>query len=1228
VIVCRPGPEPCWGGRCGPQTIANLGAATLKKLLSALITLPVALVAAVLIVPSFVDWNQYRGELAAQGKALTGRDITIGGDISIALLPAPQVVARDVRMANLIGAAVPDMVRLGSLEVRIALGPLLGGNIQVETVRLIEPVIELEVLADGRRNWDLAAAASRDTAPAAAPTATTGAADPAAVPPALAVSLDNFVIKDGLFVYRDGRSATVETVKVETATIAAASLSGPFESAGRLELKGVAFDYEATVGAIINQRTAPLNLVSGVEAGTTRIQLDGTLVGLAETPKFKGKVKAAGKDLAGLVRMASGEGPLPGFLGQPFGIEGEMVAAATGAEVKSLVMNLGDTEAKGALTVKAENGVTTAARLTVRHVNLDKWLDMPDALPAKAASAPPPAEAKRKDGTPKASIKLVPRKAAGPPAPPTQAFALPAGLAGSLVAAVDTVTFRGGLVRQVKANIELAEGDVTISQLSAQLPGGSEFALFGVVGADKGKPRFEGSVEGKVNDLRRLLGWLGVKAPPVPSDRLRTLKMSGEISATAQEVQASAIKLKIDNTGITGGVTVALRRRLAFGADLALDSLNLDSYLTGQAKADRKPQEAAPAKESAAGAEKQATPANPFAALTLLNTIDANLTARVGSVIFRRTTIKNVVLDATLFNGTLKLRRASVADLAGVSVKASGTVAGLAGVPELKGVRFQLGGANLGRLFRLADVKPPVAPNKLGAVKINADLEGSLLQPRVKMRVKAAGVDASVSGSVSALTLFGGLKLKLTASHPNLVRLLGKLDVDYRPAGPIGAVKFAALVAGDPSKVTLSGIDAKIGAVTVKGSAALGLTGPRPKVSADLTTSKIIVDRFLPAKRAAWLPGRPPVWRARSAVVPAAWPGPVPFAQRSGVRPVAAKSGAAGRWPRDPIDLAALRAFDADLKVKAASLVFDTYALNKAQVTATVKDGVLRAERLTGVLFGGDLNATATVTSAPVLGVDAAMTLKNADVRRALGAVAGKSAAGGWINMDLAVVSRGPSVADLVAALGGKGNLALRGLDVKGGARGTALASILQLLTAVQGLGGGLAGKGGGLADVTGSFLIERGVARTQDLKLVSDLSNGAARGSVDLANWTLDVEGQLTMAQNLLTRLLASKVRIPQQVPFKVKGALDAPKVTLLRGSTGGAPQGGTGIKPLDKLLEKKGLGGVLDKIIPRQKSTAAPPAPAPSTDGTLAPPPPPPPTEQKKIRPEDILKQIFKVR
>lgn len=164
----------------------------MKKILFASIGLIVVLAAAVLIVPSFIDWNAYKDDIAALVKRATGRDLLIAGDIDINVLPAPALVARDVRLANLPGATASDMVRLKSMQVRIALLPLLGGSVQVQTIRLIEPVIEIEVFADGHSNLSFTAAgkeapgvgALASGAPAGAPLAnapTPGASFPAAV---------------------------------------------------------------------------------------------------------------------------------------------------------------------------------------------------------------------------------------------------------------------------------------------------------------------------------------------------------------------------------------------------------------------------------------------------------------------------------------------------------------------------------------------------------------------------------------------------------------------------------------------------------------------------------------------------------------------------------------------------------------------------------------------------------------------------------------------------------------------------------------------------------------------------------------------------------------------------------------------------------------------------------------------------------------------------------------
>ncbi len=57
---------------------------------------------AALIVPSFINWNDYKDEIAAAGVSkLTGRTLVIGGDIGLTLLPALGVVAEDVRLANI-----------------------------------------------------------------------------------------------------------------------------------------------------------------------------------------------------------------------------------------------------------------------------------------------------------------------------------------------------------------------------------------------------------------------------------------------------------------------------------------------------------------------------------------------------------------------------------------------------------------------------------------------------------------------------------------------------------------------------------------------------------------------------------------------------------------------------------------------------------------------------------------------------------------------------------------------------------------------------------------------------------------------------------------------------------------------------------------------------------------------------------------------------------------------
>ncbi|MCG8546438.1 MAG: AsmA family protein, partial [Alphaproteobacteria bacterium] len=134
----------------------------MKKLLIGLVALVVLLIAAVLIAPSFIDWNAQKQQITAAVRDATGRDLTIRGDIDITILPSPALRVEDVRFANVAGATSPDMVQLKEARVSVAFGPLFEGRLAA-VVTLVRPIIHLEKLADGSASWNFAAA---DTAPA------------------------------------------------------------------------------------------------------------------------------------------------------------------------------------------------------------------------------------------------------------------------------------------------------------------------------------------------------------------------------------------------------------------------------------------------------------------------------------------------------------------------------------------------------------------------------------------------------------------------------------------------------------------------------------------------------------------------------------------------------------------------------------------------------------------------------------------------------------------------------------------------------------------------------------------------------------------------------------------------------------------------------------------------------------------------------------------------------
>src|SRR5690606_15230250 len=115
----------------------------LNSILTYIAGLLVLLLFAALVGPSLVDWNQFRAEIEAQASEAAGRPVSIGGDIRFRILPAPHLTLGKVKVGHNPNAdALPSELNFATfseIDGEVALAPLLGGDIQITSVRIVEP---------------------------------------------------------------------------------------------------------------------------------------------------------------------------------------------------------------------------------------------------------------------------------------------------------------------------------------------------------------------------------------------------------------------------------------------------------------------------------------------------------------------------------------------------------------------------------------------------------------------------------------------------------------------------------------------------------------------------------------------------------------------------------------------------------------------------------------------------------------------------------------------------------------------------------------------------------------------------------------------------------------------------------------------------------------------------------------------------------------------------------
>jgi len=1123
-----------------------------------------------LIVPSFIDANQYKGLIADKARSATGRTLTIEGDMDLSILPTPALSVHRIKLANLEGAASPDMVQLAALRVRVALFPLFTGRVQIESIAMIDPVIELERLADGRANWEFAPPADEEIAdtakaPAERPAAQAGA-DTDAGGVAQAIQVDRFTIENGTLVYRDGQSGTLERIEKVNADIHAESLVGPFRVDGDFIVRGLPVSLELGAGALVEGPGTPIDLEIGVPKADATLGFSGTLSAPNPTGVLTGTLTAKSANLADLIGAfaEAGAAPLPGALAQEFSYQSSLVGSSSNIELHEIALGFGGATADGSVKMRLGETSHAEAAIRVSKIDLDAWLAMQrDAAPKAVKTTEEEGDASAAGGEGPSGAKKEKKKAA---------FAFPKNFSGSFNLVTDSIIFQGAAIREARIHASLADGELALDQAVAQLPGGASLSIFGFVSTMKGAPGFEGDLDFRTKNLRSLFNWLRVDLADVPAGRMREAALTAKLAITPERAAAEKLDFKLDDSRLTGMLSAAFAGRPNLRGQLSMNQLNLDSYLGKEKKDAAAGAVATPSAGSEAKQEKAKPKKGDAAGLKVLEDFDADFSFALSRLTYQKQPISGIRLSGMLKNGALTLREASVQDLAGAQAKLSGKAGKFSDTPQFD-AELDLRSRDVGQLFRLTGDTPSAAVAKLGPATMQARLAGT--QDRLNLNAElgvAKGV-VRANGDIGNLPEAPDFNLRLAVVYPNLATLLEVFD--YQPQSKLGAMDLKAQLQGTPTSVVLSGLDGQVGPAKLAGKIGAKLDGPRPVITAKLESGAIPAHRFLPAP-------------SRAAA------SPTPDRKKAAQAPSQSGKGS-GHWSKAPLDLSGLRLVDADIDLSAAALIYDNIRVEQPRMGIVLKEGVLNLNKLSGNLFGGAFDASAELADRTPATANGKLVVRNANIKKALFASSGFDLGDGTLNFDLDLKTSGNSEHALVSALNGVAKLQVK----DGTVRGFDLDAVSEKLDNLDRpeaflglLDTALSGGETRFQDLSGTIPVANGVAEMKDMHMQAQSGTADLTGKVDLPNWHMDLRTDFHLASEPGAPVFA----------LLMKGPLDNPHRRF-------------DTKQFQKHLVKKGIGSLLKKVLPFKEPTA-PESAAPAEEGG----------GEEAPKPEKVIQDLLK--
>lgn len=1062
------------------------------------------LLAVLLVAPSFVDWTDYRTAFADRIASATGRSVAIEGDVSLSILPRPALTMGKVRVGSIPGARTDDFLFAEAVDVNLALAPLIAGQLKFVSINIIAPVINAELLPDGRASWLMDSSISNK-----------GSQEQESAETEFDLAVDRMSVSNGVVIYREELSGIEYQVTGINADLAAQSIKGPYAVNGQAAVDGKRWVYELSVGVVSEVRPSSMSLsVAGPENSVT-----GKFTGQFSVDESQlsgsGRLSISGPNGAmvlGEMGLVKEDLDLPKPLRQPFEVGSHLNFSGTTISFEEIEVDVGGLTAGGAGSFKVGAQSQFDLSLRSRRLDLASWLETKSSLPVRGDS--------------KRSAFGFGNAHAQESAPPAM-FSLPENLAGNIDLRVDLIAWRGQVMRNAGLAASLSNAELTLTDFNIELPGSSIVRLTGFVNEAAGKPTLDLVGEVSSRNLRALLSWIDVEPDTrvVPPSRLSALSISSRVTGSPDLLKLEDLEVVLDTTRLTGFASYQPGAPRRIDIDLAISQFDLDSYLPAlrdrlSVSSDRDAADAIPEEQSADEFDGEAS--------IDLKALDADITLSVETLTAAGNIMRGFRLDAALESGAIKITNASVNDLSGASLMLSGNVTDPLGQFELSDFSIDFETEDFSRTARSLALNAPVIPVLSGPVALQGQLSGSLAALTVDINSRVSDFEVTLVGQVNSLLASPSFALESTVRHPDYTEMMTGLGVRLpESVQPLSAVSMTGSIKGgaDATYETEFAFQSDDNALAWRGL--VQQSADHFSVQGELDVERAELDRFFP-------------------------PDPTEELTRASRGRSSNGSGAvSGRWSDASFDLSMLEGIEATVDV--AATYVSARGLIVEQLTAPIKvsNGTVDIAGWQGQVYGGPATGDIRISTANALSVETRIEVKDALIGQMGSAFSTDSTASGKASLAGVFAAEGGSQRELVSSLAGRGAFSATGLDANGAGQGAFATAALAPVRAMSQLSGFLGGGvTKGFATMGAQFSGENGVFTLTDATLNSNVYSGSFTGTIDLPRWWIQSDGRVRLEANLITQLLGNRLQMPSLIPISINGSLDAPNVKM---DTGG---------------------------------------------------------------------------